>query len=192
MAMMHTDEPVWTYMSRVARQMGILPALTVCECAVGPIEQSIAPGFVGKCDRLLLIEPLPYYAQEAERVLHTKVLKVAVGMEPGLQLMVDTGVMAHLVGTWAPRTDVHGHEISVEVVTFDTLDDERIEIFNLDCEGQEWAVLSKMKSRPKLLSIELYKGNPYLTEIKEWLKENNYIMRLYSGPENETELYVRQ
>lgn len=188
----HTNEDVWTYMARVSKEMGILPALTVCECAVGPIEQSIAPGFVGQCDRLLLIEPIPHYAQQAERILHTKVLQVAVGMKAGHLPMIDTGVMAHLTGTWAPRLDVDGPEITVNVVTFDTLDDGQIEIFNLDCEGQEWAVLSKMKSRPKLLSVELYKDHPHLSEIRAWLKDNNYEMILYSGPENETELYQKR
>lgn len=171
--------------------MRILPALTVCECAVGPLEISIAPSFVGLCDRLLLIEPVPYLAQEASRMLGTKVLQVAVGLEAGKMKMVDNGGSSYLEGTWAP-TPVDKNMFDVDVVTFDTIDDGQIDILNLDCEGQEWAVLSRMKSEPKLLAIENMETNPYYKEICQWLKDHEYVMRFFTGPWAETQIYTKE
>jgi FkbM family methyltransferase len=174
----------------LAKQMRILPALTVCECSVGPLEISTSPPFVGECDRLLLIEPEPHMAQEASRALGTKVLQVAVGMQPGKQMMVYNNGSSYLKGTWAP-TLTGTREFEVDVVTFDTLDDGQIDILNLDCEGQEWAVLSHMKSEPKLLAVENMETNPYHKEICQWLKDHKYIMRFFTGPWAETQIYTK-
>jgi FkbM family methyltransferase len=175
----------------IAEKMGILPAMTVCECSVGPLEISIAPSFVGKCDRLLLIEPEPRMAAEAERALGTKILKVAVGMEPGRHTMVYNNGSSYLKDTWAP-TPTGEKTFEVDVVTFDTLDDGQIDILNLDCEGQEWSVLSRMKSEPKLLAIENCDDNPYYREICQWLKEHDYVMRWMTGPWAETQIYTKK
>jgi FkbM family methyltransferase len=175
----------------LAEKMGILPALTVCECAVGPLEISTSPAFVGRCDRLLLIEPVPHMAREAERVLGTKVLQVAIGMEAGRSKMVDNGGSSYLKGTWSP-TPVNNNEFEVEVVTFDTIDDGQIDILNLDCEGQEWAVLSHMKSEPKLLAVENCDDGPNYKEICQWLKDHGYVMRFMTGPWAETQIYTKE
>jgi FkbM family methyltransferase len=175
----------------IAEKMGILPAMTVCECSVGPLEISIAPSFVGKCDRLLLIEPEPHMAAEAERALGAKVLKVAVGMHTGKARMVYNNGSSYLEGTWAPTLTGRGH-FDVDVVTFDTLDDGQIDILNLDCEGQEWPVLYHMKSEPKLLAIENCDDSPYYKEICQWLKRHDYIMRWMTGPWAETQIYTKK
>lgn len=183
---------VWKFeLDWIAEKMGILPALTVCECSVGPLEISIAPSFVGKCDRLLLIEPEPHMAAEAERVLHTKVLQVAVDFQPGPRVMVYNNGSSYLEGTWAP-TPTGEKNFLVDAVTFDTLDDGQIDILNLDCEGSEWAVLSCMKSQPKLLAVENCDDSPYYQEICQWLKEHNYKMRWMTGPWAETQIYTKE
>lgn len=175
----------------IAQKMGILPAMTVCECSVGPLEISTSPGFVGKCDRLLLIEPEPHMAGEAERVLRTPVIRVAVGLEKGKATMAYNNGSSYLDGTWAPTPTKKG-EFMVDVVTFDTLDDGQIDILNLDCEGQEWAVLSHMISKPKLLAIENCDDSPYYQEICQWLKGHDYIMRWMTGPWAETQIYTKR
>lgn len=183
---------VWKFqLDWIAEKMGILPALTVCECSVGPLEISTSPGFVGKCDRLLLIEPEPHMAEEAQRVLHAPVLQVAVGLGPGRQLMRYNNGSSFLEGTWAP-TPIGERTFEVEVVTFDTLDDGQIDILNVDCEGQEWAVLSHMKSEPKLLAIENCDDSPHYKEICQWLKGHDYIMRWMTGPWAETQIYTKK
>jgi FkbM family methyltransferase len=182
---------IWkTDLAWIAQQMRILPALTVCECSVGPLEISVAPGFVGLCDRLLLVEPLPRFAMDVERFLHTKVLKVAVGMQSGRAEMVDNGGSSFIKGTWSP-TPSENSAFPVDVVTFDTIDDGQIDVLALDCEGQEWAVLSKMKSHPKLISIEIWEGNPYAKEIYGWLKYHEYVLRFATGPTAETQIYSK-
>jgi FkbM family methyltransferase len=183
---------VWRFeLDWIAQKMGILPAMTVCECSVGPLEISIAPGFVGKCDRLLLIEPEPHMAAEAQRVLHAPVLQVAVGLEPGKQKMRYNNGSSYLEGTWAP-TMTGEKTFEVDVVTFDTLDDGQVDILNLDCEGQEWAVLKFMKSEPKLLAIENCDDSPYYHEIVTWLRDHNYKMRWMTGPWAETQIYTKE
>lgn len=174
----------------MAEKMGLLPCMTFCECAVGPLEISMAPGFVGKCNRLMLVEPLPRFAMEAERLLGTKVLKVAVGMEPGKAEMVDNGGSSFIKGTWAP-TSSNNETFAVDVVTFNEIDDGQIDVLALDCEGQEWAVLSKMKSSPYLLSIEIWEGNPYAKEIHGWMKYHEYVLRFETGPTAETKIYTK-
>jgi hypothetical protein len=175
----------------VAKEMNLLPARTICECSIGPLGESIAPAFKGQCDKLLLIEPVPYFADAAEQAVGAKVIRVAIGMKPGRATMIDNGGSSFIKGTWSP-TKSDNAEFDVDVVTFDTLDDGQIDIFNLDCEGQEWAVLSHMRSRPILLNIELWQGNPWMSEIKQWLLDNSYELRCSTGPEAETHLYVRQ
>lgn len=183
---------VWKFdLDWIAEKMRILPALTVCECSVGPLEISIAPSFIGKCDRLLLIEPEPHMAAEASRVLHLPVIQKAVGMYSGTQRMVYNNGSSYLEGTWAP-TPTGQKTFEVEVTTFNMLDDGQIEILNLDCEGQEWAVLSKMISEPKLLAIENCDDNPHYKDICQWLKDHNYKMRWMTGPWAETQIYTKE
>ena len=47
----------------------------------------------------------------------------------------------------------------------------------VDIEGAEWNVLSTMKSRPKVLCLEMRAGeykNPNTDKIDRWLEENHY------------------
>ncbi len=68
-------------------------------------------------------------------------------------------------------------EFEVQAVTFDTLDDGKIDLLSIDIEGAEWFVLKHMKSRPAVISIEThgkYYINPYLKEINHWVNSNSY------------------
>ena len=67
----------------------------------------------------------------------------------------------------APRT-------KVKVVPFDTIDDGRIDLLNLDCEGSEWAVVKNMRSRPRFIQIELYPQHGHRAELEGWLRDNDY------------------
>lgn len=164
---------------------------TVCECAVGPLDISIAPGFSGQCEKLLLVEPLPMFAQAAKQAMpHALLIESAVGFEPGRRQFMVNGGSSYLFGTWAPTGAKELNTIEVNVITFDSIDDGQIDIMNLDCEGQEWAVLSKMKSRPKLFVIEIWEGNPYKEQIFNWLEQNKYDLKFATGPTAETHLYA--
>lgn len=190
----YTDLVPARKMIELAEELKLLPARTVCECSVGPFHESISTSFRGRCNRLLLVEPLPRYADAAERSLGIKVNRVAVGMEPGRGIMVENrinGGATCLKGTWSPEIP-DGEEFEVDIVTFDTLDDGEIDIFNLDCEGQEWSVICKMKSRPKLFCIEICHNNPFAPSIKHWLETNQYEMICHTGPYHNTQTYLKR
>lgn len=166
---------------------------TFCECGVGPLSISAAPSVYesGLAERLLLVEPNPIlFAQAKERMPKADIKQVAIGSEIGKLPLRLNGGSSHLKGTWAP-TPSPDEEVLVDVVTFDLLDDGKIDCMVLDNEGQEWAVLSKMRSRPLILSVELWRGHPHMGEIEGWLSASGYVPRLSTGPEGETILFTR-
>lgn len=174
----------------LADKMRLLPCRTFCECAVGPIEISVAQGFKDKCDQMLLIEPNPTLAELANSYLHLPILQVAIGFESGNFDLIDNGGSSFLRNTWAPTQPPPGSwPVRVDVITFDQVDDGTIDVLALDCEGMEWAVLSKMRSEPKLLTVEVWDQNPYKQEIEEWLDARRYILRFSTGPTAETKVY---
>ena len=68
-------------------------------------------------------------------------------------------------------------KIIVDSLTFDKIDDGTIDLISIDIEGGEWYVLKYMKSRPSVISIETHwknYTNPFIKEIKEWMKNNDY------------------
>lgn len=67
----------------------------------------------------------------------------------------------------------------VQCKVFDAIDPGNIELLSIDTEGCEWFVLKNLVSRPKVISLEThgkYYTNPYLKEIRAWLKEHNYTL----------------
>jgi FkbM family methyltransferase len=83
-------------------------------------------------------------------------------------------------------------EFEVPAVTFDTLDDGKIDLLSIDIEGAEWFVLKHMKSRPGVISIEThgkYYVNPYLNEIDQWVNSNSY--KIWYRDKSDT-VYIRE
>ncbi len=73
----------------------------------------------------------------------------------------------------------HEDEFVVQCKTFDQIDEGTIDLISIDIEGAEWYVLKNMRSRPHVISIETHGGcylNPYLKEIKSWMKDNHYAI----------------
>jgi len=176
----------------IADQMGLLPCRTFCECAVGPLEISVAKDFIGKCRHMILVEPNYMLAEDAMDDFKIPIINKAIGFKSDRGEIVENGGSSFLEGTWAPTTPPDCYQVhAVEIVTFDELDDGEIDILALDCEGMEWAVLSKMRSLPELLTIEIWDGNPYKTQIYTWLRAHNYKLRFSTGPTTETRLYTR-
>lgn len=65
----------------------------------------------------------------------------------------------------------------VECKVFDTIDPGNIELLSVDTEGCEWYILKNLISRPKIISLEThgkFYTNPFLNDIKAWLKVNGY------------------
>jgi len=176
----------------IIRQSG-LHIRTFCECGVGPLSIASSPSiYEGRlAERFLLVEPNPdLFRQAKDRMPNADIKQVAIGNECGKLSLRLNGGSSYLSGTWAP-TPIQGEETNVDVVTFDLLDDGKIDCLVLDNEGQEWAVLSKMKSRPRILSVEIWKGHPHKGEIFSWLQAFGYQPILTTGPEGETLLLAR-
>lgn len=153
---------------------------TISECAVGP--WSLLKPFEGKADRTLLIEPDPLMAAAAAKALPwAEIAQVAIGDQPGRVNLRRLNGSSYITGIpWAPAFDAmrakarRARKIPVEAVRFSDLDDGRIDVLNLDCEGSEWYVLKHLVSRPELIQIELYRKHGHFDEITAWLAENGY------------------
>lgn len=69
-------------------------------------------------------------------------------------------------------------KLKVKCDTFDKYDDGDIDLLLLDMEGFEWSVISKLKSRPKIIAVETHhenrSTNPNLDKIHEWMNNNTY------------------
>lgn len=79
----------------------------------------------------------------------------------------------------------------VEGKTFDSLDDETIDLLSVDVEGSEWFVLERLRSRPRVITLETHGAryrNPYLDEIESWFAVNGYAL-LYRTSSDST--YVK-
>jgi len=67
--------------------------------------------------------------------------------------------------------------IEVESRRFSNFDNGDIDILSIDVEGGEWDVIKDMKSKPKVISLEIQSRdyiNPNLKQITNWLENNNY------------------
>ena len=164
----------------VWEELGRPPLRTICECATGP--WSLLAGFEGLARRTLLIEPDPEMAAAARRNYPwAEVRQVAVAREFGTANLRKLNGSSYIKGIpWAPAFDVcpdkarKAGKVPVATVPFSVLDDGEIDLLNLDCEGSEWYVLEKMKSRPRILQVELYPKHGHHREISAWLEAHGY------------------
>lgn len=167
---------------------------TVMEVGIGPEEISMLPYFArpAPIERLVGVDPHPEFAKWAAKVCDD-VYEVAVGEKHGEAVLLENGGSSYLSGNWSPTAAPDGSkETKVKVVPFRDLDDERIDILNVDCEGGEWAVFSQMKSNPLLIGVELWAQNPDRARIIEWLVARSYALRFTTGPEGETMIWSRE
>jgi FkbM family methyltransferase len=106
----------------------------------------------------------------------------AMWKENGVVTFYLEGATSHVKGVNAPciANDhlISNNGIEVEARTFDEFDDGTIDIMDIDIEGAEWYVIERMKSRPKIISIEMaWKKyvNPHYDEIEKWMRDNYYF-----------------
>jgi len=72
-----------------------------------------------------------------------------------------------------------GEKFTAKAILFSEIDDGTIDLISIDTEGSEWFVIKNMRSRPTVISLETHGGmyaNPYLKELLEWLRKNNYVL----------------
>ena len=73
-------------------------------------------------------------------------------------------------------------EVSCKI--FSDIDDGTIDLLSIDIEGCEWYVIKHLKSRPSVISVEThgkYYTNPFINEIINWMKKENYIIWYKDG-----------
>ncbi len=70
-------------------------------------------------------------------------------------------------------------KFTAKAILFSEIDDGTIDLISIATEGSEWFVIKNMISRPTVISLETHGGmyvNPYLKELIEWLRKNNYVL----------------
>jgi FkbM family methyltransferase len=72
--------------------------------------------------------------------------------------------------------------IKIPIFKISTFDKGNIDVLFIDIEGSEYFVLKHLISRPQSITIELDNEgngyvNPYLKEILQWMKDNDYYLK---------------
>lgn len=163
--------------------------LVICEVGVGPLAMSYGALMWNRPDvHMIMFEPLPRYYEEnriaANGRANVELYNVAIGDEPGRLSFYDEGTSSSLVGVASPFAQHHGPDrgaqtVEVDVRRISEFDKGDIDILRVDTEGNEWACLKHLVSRPKQIVVEIYNDlatyiNPHLAEIVEWAKVNGY------------------
>jgi len=170
------------YLMDAWKAHGSTPLRTICECAVGGY--TLLEGFRTFAEKCLLIEPDPKMARQARvRYPWARVREVAVGSKEGRANLRRLNGSSYIKGiAWAPAFDScpdaarKAGKVAVAVVPFSSLDDGRIDLINIDCEGSEWQVLQGMHSRPVIIQIEMHAKNPDCEKMEQWFQENHYTV----------------
>jgi len=146
----------------------------------------------------VLVEPLKRCYDDIFRNIghlsNTIIYNVAIGDYNGETIILDEGASAAVIdlvdkapfaqnkyyGPGTFRAIKEEEKQPVNIVTFDKIEKNlNIDVLYLDCESSEWFVIKNMKSRPTAISVETHYGNyknPYIEEIHDWMKINNYIL----------------
>lgn len=164
---------------------------TACEVGIGPRDISMIPYFRPgmNCSRLIGIEPNPEFLAWAKNEPGIELHAGAVAMTGGRGCLMLNGGSSFMAGNWSPTKADNSTVLEVDQLIFSNIDPGDIDVLNLDCEGGEWAVLSNLISKPKIISIELWRENPDRDKVLNWFNERGYRIRASSGPEGETILW---
>lgn len=74
--------------------------------------------------------------------------------------------------------------ITVECADFADVDHGDYDLVSIDVEGGEYPILSRMRSRPKVVAIETQSRdycNPHLGAITDWMVENGYAVWIWNN-----------
>lgn len=160
----------------------------VCEVGVYFPETSNVLDFIEKGIRTVLVEPDPDSIGRIREAFRDKknvtLFPVAIYDYHGAVELVRRNAST-FVGElpFSPATINDHYTLSnsdtftVECVVFSEIDTNDFDLLSIDVEGCEWYVLKHMRSRPVVISLETHGKlytNPFMKEISQWMKENNY------------------
>ena len=153
------------------------PIRTACEVGVGPY--SFLTPFQDIASNLIMVEPCPRMSARAELLFpKAKVWSIAIWDEQTVLTMCDRQSGSYLEAVdWAPSMLGDQEEektYSVCTQPFPVVDDGKIDLLNLDCEGCEWKVLEQLISEPTMIQIEIMPQNPDKVKIQNWFKDRGY------------------
>jgi len=158
--------------------------VVIFEIGVGPIEtcRSMPYWDVAEC---VLFEPTSYYYEAIVTATsnrpNVKVHNVAIYDYNGEVEFIENSQISAIRGINSPQVQFGtpgGNQVIRPCAKLNEYDKGDIDLLLLDMEGSEWFALKHLVSRPKKIIVEtqlttVYR-NPFLTEIEEWMKHNNY------------------
>ena len=154
------------------------PIRTACEVGVGPY--SLLGRFYDIADDLFLVEPCPRMAALAEANFpKAKVWNIAIWHEQTNLIMRDMQSGSYVTQLdWAPdmnkdTTDQVTYRVNAQ--PFPVVDDCKIDLLNIDCEGCELKVLQQLISQPKMIQVEISPDNPHKKDIQTWFEQRSYV-----------------
>lgn len=167
-----------------------LPIQSVCEVGVYFADKCTLRGFIDAKLPTTLVEADPKCAHDLERAFgafpNVKIVRKAIWHEyTQLKFFrANASTFASNVGgspaevndSYKPKEE---DSFSVETILFSDIDPGNFDLVLIDVEGAEYNVLQHMKSRPKVLSLEMRASayqNPRTPEISRWLNDNNYTL----------------
>lgn len=143
------------------------------------------------------LPPAPYAFEGLEKHSNVEILHAAIVDVPGKTIVFERNASSFVQGIMSPARVNDGYQedlkdgYEVPGITIGSIDDGNIDVLLADAEGSEWFCIKHLKSRPKVIVLELFGWryqNPYLKEIMSWMSKNGYMLLERDGSDA---LFVR-
>jgi len=160
----------------------------ILEAGVGAVEESRTQRYWASGADCWLFEPHPSYfvalSDAARPYPNVKVLPVALWTEVGVVTFHHFNRSSFVKGAPMRRKESARRLATAANDAFaaplDMYDAGTFDMALIDVEGAEWAVLQHMRSRPRLIALELWwarhpeRTHKHLPEIQGWMQKNGY------------------
>ena len=158
----------------------------VCEVGVHGPPECRAAAFADA--ELLLVEPLAACAEALRNAFPSAAVhQVAIGATSGRAQFADADQCSHLAGQAISPNTEHWHRpariVDVNVVPFSRVDPGNIDVLFADVEGAEWDILVTLRSRPRIIILEMHSPggiyqNPNQGLILTWMSAMRYSLQM--------------